>query len=48
MISFMIIAVVAFLIDALIGDPRSRFHPVVLIGILILVLEKFLRRDEDG
>lgn len=48
MISVMIIAVAAFLIDALIGDPRSRFHPVVLIGILILVLEKFLRRDSDG
>lgn len=46
--SLMIIAVVAFLIDACIGDPRSRYHPVVLIGILILVLEKFLRRDEDG
>ena len=46
--SIMIIAVAAFLIDALIGDPRSRFHPVVLMGILILVLEKFLRRDGDG
>ena len=46
--SLMIIAVVAFLIDALIGDPRSRFHPVVIIGIFILVLEKFLRRDGDG
>lgn len=46
--SIMIIAVVAFLIDSCIGDPRSRFHPVVLIGILIFVLEKFLRRDSDG
>ena len=46
--SLMIIAVVAFLIDACIGDPRSRFHPVVLMGILIFVLEKFLRRDTDG
>ena len=45
--SLMIIAVVAFLIDALIGDPRSRFHPVVLIGKLILVLEYFLRRPSD-
>ena len=48
MTGIVIIAVVAFLIDAIIGDPRSRFHPVVLIGILILVLEKFLRRDDDG
>ena len=43
----MITAVSAFLIDAFIGDPRSRFHPVVLIGKLILVLEYFLRRDFD-
>lgn len=46
--SAMITAVAAFLIDALIGDPRSRFHPVVLIGKLILVLEYFLRRDSDS
>ncbi len=46
--SIMIIAVVAFLIDALIGDPRSKFHPVVLLGMLILILEKILRRDSDG
>ena len=44
----MIVAVVAFLIDALIGDPRSKFHPVVLIGKLISLLEKFLRRDADS
>ena len=43
----MITAVAAFLIDALIGDPRSRFHPVVLIGKLILVLEYYLRRESD-
>lgn len=46
--SSMIIAVVAFLIDALIGDPRSKFHPVVLIGNLISTLEKFLRHDLDN
>lgn len=44
----MIVAVVAFLLDALIGDPRSKFHPVVLIGKLISLLEKFLRRDTDS
>ncbi|MBR4903576.1 MAG: cobalamin biosynthesis protein CobD [Selenomonadaceae bacterium] len=44
----MIVAVVAFLIDALIGDPRSKFHPVVLIGNLISLLERFLRRDTDS
>lgn len=46
--STMIIAVVAFLIDALIGDPRSKFHPVVLMGKLISLLEKILRRDNDS
>lgn len=46
--SSMIVAVVAFLIDALIGDPRSKFHPVVLIGNLISALEKFLRRNNDS
>ena len=44
----MITAVAAFLIDALIGDPRSKFHPIVLIGKLILVLEYFLRRVTDS
>ena len=44
----MIVGVVAFLIDALIGDPRSRLHPVVLIGNLISLLEKLLRRDLDS
>ena len=46
--SSMTTAVVAFLTDALIGDPRSKFHPVVLIGKLISVLEKILRREEDS
>ena len=46
--SSMIVAVVAFLIDALIGDPRSKFHPVVLIGNLISLLERFLRHDTDS
>ena len=45
--SVMIVAVVAFLLDTLIGDPRSKFHPVVLIGNLISFLEKLLLRAED-
>lgn len=44
----MITAVAAFLMDALIGDPRSKFHPVVLIGKLISFLEKIFRRESDG
>lgn len=46
--SSMIVAVVAFLIDALIGDPRTKLHPVVLMGKLISLLEKILRRDNDS
>lgn len=46
--NLMITAVAAFLFDALIGDPRSKFHPVVLIGNLISALEKILRKDSDG
>jgi len=36
------IGILAFLLDLLIGDPRSKFHPVVLIGQLIAGLEKML------
>ena len=43
----MIVAVVAFLLDTIIGDPRSKLHPVVLMGKLISTLESFLRRDSD-
>ena len=46
--SQMITAAAAFLIDALLGDPRSNFHPVVLIGKLISSLEKILRRELDS
>lgn len=44
----MLSAVTAFLIDTLIGDPRSKFHPVVLIGNLISFTEKIFRRNDDG
>ena len=45
--SSMITAVAAFMVDAFIADPRSRFHPVAMMGKLIVVLEYFLRRDFD-
>jgi adenosylcobinamide-phosphate synthase len=34
----------AVLADSIIGDPRSKLHPVVMIGNLISLLEKALRR----
>jgi adenosylcobinamide-phosphate synthase len=34
----------AVLIDTVVGDPRSKWHPVVLIGNLIAALESVLRK----
>lgn len=42
------IGVLAFLFDTIIGDPRSKFHPVVLIGHLIATLESFFYRESFG
>lgn len=44
----MITAIAAFFIDAVIGDPRSNLHPVVLIGKLIAGLERMLYHKEDS
>ena len=44
----MITAIAAFLIDAVVGDPRSNLHPVVLIGRLIAGLERMLYLKEDS
>ena len=38
----------AFLIDCLIGDPRSSIHPVCLMGNVISGLEKLLYRETDS
>lgn len=40
-------AIIAFVIDTAIGDPRSGFHPVVLIGRLISGIEKSIYNPED-
>lgn len=40
-------AIIAFIIDTAIGDPRSGFHPVVLIGRLISGIEKSIYNPED-
>ncbi len=39
-----LVPVCAVLIDTVVGDPRGKWHPVVLIGNLIATLEKWLRR----
>ena len=44
----MLTAFVAFFIDTMLGDPRTRLHPVVLMGNLISLLEKFFYRPKDS
>lgn len=41
-------AIIAFLVDTIIGDPNSRWHPVVLMGKLIGALEKWFYQKEDS
>ncbi|MEN6413631.1 MAG: adenosylcobinamide-phosphate synthase CbiB [Veillonellales bacterium] len=38
----------AVILDGIIGDPRSKFHPVVLIGKLIAFLENMLLHANDS
>lgn len=40
--------ILAFFIDAILGDPRTRLHPVVLMGNSISLLERILYRETDG
>lgn len=42
-----VVPIAAVLLDRLIGDPRTGWHPVVLIGGLIARLETALRRPDD-
>ena len=44
----MIVELTAFIIDMLIGDPRSKFHPVVLMGNLISLLERILYNENNS
>ncbi len=44
----MLTGFLAFFLDTIIGDPRTRLHPVVLMGNLISLLERVLYRQEDG
>lgn len=44
----MLTAIAAFLIDTVIGDPRTKLHPVVLMGNLIALLERIFYRSTDS
>lgn len=46
--SEIMLLIFACLLDYLVGDPRSAWHPVVLIGNLISYLEKLLRSATDA
>lgn len=41
-------AILAMFLDSLCGDPKSKLHPVVLIGDLITKLDKLLRKANDA
>ena len=44
----MLTAILAFLLDTVIGDPRTKFHPVALMGSLIAFLDRMFYREEDS
>ena len=44
----MSVAILAFFFDAVIGDPRSRYHPVVLMGNMIALLDGVFYRKDDS
>lgn len=44
----MLTGIIAFLIDTIIGDPRTKYHPVVLMGKLIALLEHCFYRADDS
>ena len=44
----MLTGIIAFLIDTIIGDPRTQYHPVVLMGKLIALLEHCFYRADDS
>ena len=43
----MMTGILAFLVDCIIGDPQSRWHPVVLMGKLISLLERLFYHPVD-
>ncbi|WP_073091318.1 adenosylcobinamide-phosphate synthase CbiB [Selenomonas ruminantium] len=43
----MMTGILAFLLDCIIGDPQSKWHPVVLMGKLISMLERLFYHPAD-
>mgnify|MGYP003092337217 CR=1 FL=1 len=46
--NFVCIPVLAFLLDLIIGDPNSKYHPVAIIGRIISFFEAVLYKDTDN
>ena len=41
------ILIISFLFDTIIGDPKTKYHPVALVGKLIAFLEKLLLKCQE-
>lgn len=48
MVETAFIALLAFAIDSIIGDPYTKYHPVALMGKLIDFLDRLLRKDDSS
>ena len=46
--SYICIPILAFIIDTIIGDPNSKFHPVALIGRIITFYEAVFYKETDN
>lgn len=46
--SYVCIPILAFILDMILGDPRSNLHPVVLIGRVISFFEAVFYKDTDN
>ena len=46
--NYVCIPIFAFIIDTIIGDPNSKFHPVALIGRVISFYEAVFYKDTDN
>lgn len=46
--SFVCIPVLAFLLDIFIGDPKSKYHPIAIIGRIISFFEAVLYKETDN
>lgn len=46
--SYVCIPIIAFILDIAVGDPKSKFHPVVLMGRIISFFEEVFYKETDN